>query len=433
MSGAFEIARLDVYALEAKIETPVTTSFGSIPARVSALLRIEDTDGHAGWGEIWGNFPSITCAYRAALACKVLPEPLLGAAVETPGAFCIQLANKLRVLAVQAAEPGPISAVLAATNQALWDLAARRQALPLRRALNEDAGETVPVYASGLNPTDSVEVAVRAREAGYRAFKLKIGFGDDVDRRNLHGLRLTMKEGEQLFVDANQRWSLGEALGQITMLEAMDVDWWEEPMLAEAPASDWRVLRDSTLLPLAGGENLRDMGRVPHRILLPCVRAAQPRQVGRDRRMPRHRAERAQAQLYLLPPLAVGRSRAHALRAPARGGGRGRSAGGGRESESAAQPHRRPRDRNLRRQAPHGRRPRHRHRVTHRRPVRVRHDARVIHEIVPGATRLVRGVGEDHEDASWSGHAGWGEHRSSENRRLACRRMSFPGGSGART
>ena len=259
MSGAFEIARLDVYALEAKIETPVTTSFGSIPARVSALLRIEDTDGHAGWGEIWGNFPSITCAYRAALACKVLPEPLLGAAVETPGAFCIQLANKLRVLAVQAAEPGPISAVLAATNQALWDLAARRQALPLRRALNEDAGETVPVYASGLNPTDSVEVAVRAREAGHRAFKLKIGFDDDVDRRNLHGLRLTMKEGEQLFVDANQRWSLGEALGQITMLEAMDVDWWEEPMLAEAPASDWRVLRDSTLLPLAGGENLRDM------------------------------------------------------------------------------------------------------------------------------------------------------------------------------
>ena len=68
MSDAFEIARLDVHALEAKIDTPVTTSFGSIPARVSALLRIEDTDGHTGWGEIWGNFPSITCAYRAALA-----------------------------------------------------------------------------------------------------------------------------------------------------------------------------------------------------------------------------------------------------------------------------------------------------------------------------------------------------------------------------
>ena len=259
MSDAFEIARLDVYALEAKIDTPVTTSFGSLPARVSALLRIEDTDGCSGWGEIWGNFPSITCAYRAALACKLLPEPLLGAKVETPGAFCIRLADKLRVLAVQSAEPGPISAVLAATNQALWDVAARRQALPLRRALNRDADETVPVYASGLSPTDSVERSVRAREAGHRAFKLKIGFGDDVDRRNLHGLRLSMKEGERLFVDANQRWSLSEALERIAMLEEMEVDWWEEPMLAEAPAGDWRTLRDSTLLPLAGGENLRDM------------------------------------------------------------------------------------------------------------------------------------------------------------------------------
>jgi len=259
MSDVFKIARLDVHALEAKIDTPVQTSFGSIPARVSALLRIEDTDGYAGWGEIWGNFPSITCAYRATLACKVLPGPLLGATVETPGAFCIQLADKLRVLAVQSAEPGPISAVLAATNQALWDLVARRQALPLRRVLNENTAETVPVYASGLNPTDSVEIAVRAREAGHRAFKLKIGFSDEVDRRNLHGLRLTMKEGERLFVDANQRWSLGEAIARIPMLEEMEVDWWEEPMLAEAPARDWRELRDSTLLLLAGGENLRDM------------------------------------------------------------------------------------------------------------------------------------------------------------------------------
>ena len=44
MSDAFEIARLD--ALEAKIDRPVTTSFGSIPTRASALLRIEDTDGY---------------------------------------------------------------------------------------------------------------------------------------------------------------------------------------------------------------------------------------------------------------------------------------------------------------------------------------------------------------------------------------------------
>ena len=42
-----------------------------------------------------------------------------------------------------------------------------------------------------------------SREAGHRAFKQKTGCGDDVDRRNLRGLRLSMKEDERLFVDAN--------------------------------------------------------------------------------------------------------------------------------------------------------------------------------------------------------------------------------------
>ena len=256
-SGAFEIARLDVYALEAKIDTPVTASFGSIPARVSALLRIEESGGVAGWGEIWGNFPYVTSAYRAALACRVLPEALLGAVVEAPGAFSRRLADRLHVLAVQAAEPGPVAAVLAAVNQALWDLAARRQGLPLRRALNEGAAETIPVYASGLNPTDGAETAARARDAGFRAFKLKIGFGDEVDRRNLRRLRRMMKEGDRLFVDANQRWPLREAIERAAMLEEMEVGWWEEPMPADAPPGDWRALRDATRLPLAGGENLR--------------------------------------------------------------------------------------------------------------------------------------------------------------------------------
>ena len=62
MSGAFESVRLDVCALEARIDTPVTTSFGSLPARVSVLLNIEDADGCSGWGGIRGNFPSIVAS-----------------------------------------------------------------------------------------------------------------------------------------------------------------------------------------------------------------------------------------------------------------------------------------------------------------------------------------------------------------------------------
>ena len=52
MSGACGIARLDVQAPEAAIDTPAVASFGAIPARVSAPLRVEDADGFAGWSEL---------------------------------------------------------------------------------------------------------------------------------------------------------------------------------------------------------------------------------------------------------------------------------------------------------------------------------------------------------------------------------------------
>ena len=224
-----------------------------------ALLRIEDSHGGVGWGEIWGNFPSFTIEHRATLAAWALPDNLIGAQISTPSIFCEELAAKLRVLKVQSAEDGPVNSVVAATNQALWDLSARNAGMPLQRLLRSDAPNAVAAYSSGLNPKDCVEVVERERQNGYRAFKLKIGFDGDIDQRNLSAIRAGMQTGERLFVDANQRFSLAEARQQISLLEEMAVDWWEEPMIADAPADDWRTLNSETSIPLAGGENLLDM------------------------------------------------------------------------------------------------------------------------------------------------------------------------------
>ena len=132
MSEPSTITKLDIRAYRAEIQNPVVASFGSIPSRATVLLRIEDSDGAHGWGEIWGNFPTITTEYRAKLAAWTLPSRLIGATIDEPGAFTDALATKLRVLKVQAAETGPVEGVLAATNQALWDLRARKRGVPLR-------------------------------------------------------------------------------------------------------------------------------------------------------------------------------------------------------------------------------------------------------------------------------------------------------------
>ena len=252
------ITRIDIRHYQAEIESPVVTSFGSIPARVTSLLRIEDSDGAHGWGEIWGNFPLITSAYRARLAAWVLPDTLLGQPLAAPGVMTGKIADQLRVLKVQAAETGPVEAVLAATNQALWDLQARRQGKPLRHLINRSAPDAVAAYGSGINPDDCVETVERSRREGYRAFKLKIGFGTNVDRRNLLALRSGMEPGERLFVDANQKWTFEEACARFAVLEEAAVDWFEEPMIATAPAAEWQALAAACPVPLAGGENIMD-------------------------------------------------------------------------------------------------------------------------------------------------------------------------------
>ena len=96
-----KIKRIYIDVLRAQVEKPVVTSFGRIPSRGVAILRLEDTDGVVGWGDIWGNFPTITTEYRAKLAAFMLPELLLGKTVDDVPSFYRGLLETMHVLAVQ--------------------------------------------------------------------------------------------------------------------------------------------------------------------------------------------------------------------------------------------------------------------------------------------------------------------------------------------
>ena len=256
------VARIRIEVFRAPMPNPVVVSFGSIAERAAATIALEDSDGAVGWGDIWGNFPSITAEYRARLAGRLLPELLLGRAVDDIPAHYAAMMRQLRVLAIQSGEYGPVAAVVAAADQALWDLAARRRGVPLRRLIDAAARDSIPAYASGLNPGDGPEAAGRAREAGHRNFKLKVGFGARTDRGNVEAIRRGMGGGERLFVDANQRWDLETARQSAGWLADAGVGWLEEPMPADAPDRHWQRLRAAMRLPLAGGENLPDHGLI---------------------------------------------------------------------------------------------------------------------------------------------------------------------------
>ncbi len=250
------ISRIQTYVFRYPLEMPVVTSFGRMRDRPAVLVRVEDSDGAYGWGEIWCNFPGCGAEHRARLVETVISEHLVRMRAE-PAAMFQSLARKLNVLTLQTGEYGPLAQAVAGVDIALWDLTARKTGTPLRKILSSAASDAVPVYASGIHP-DGLDATVEAaRLKGYRAFKLKVGFGAEKDQSAAGELRGMLSDGERMMLDANQAWDLSSASDMMRRLAEYAPDWIEEPLAADRPWAEWRILKSAAPIPLAAGENLR--------------------------------------------------------------------------------------------------------------------------------------------------------------------------------
>jgi D-galactarolactone cycloisomerase len=255
-TAPLRIAGVRTLLFRAPLAEPVRTSFGVMHDRPALLVRIEDDQGVFGWGEVWCNFPTVGAEHRAHLLDSVVAPILLEQAWADPGAAYRELNRRLHILALQSGEPGPIAQIIAGTDVALWDLAARRAVQPLWKMLG--GAPTVEVYASGLNPSNPEKLAAQKLQEGYRAFKLKVGFGKERDCGNLRALRALVGP-LPLMVDANQAWDHDAARAMSATLSEFAPLWLEEPMAADQPLTVWQQMARETKIPLAVGENLRSI------------------------------------------------------------------------------------------------------------------------------------------------------------------------------
>lgn len=249
------VRRLSAHVLRWPVETPVRTSFGVMHDRPMVLVEAEDVDGARGWGEVWCNFPAVGAEHRARLVESVFAPMVEGVELGSPSAAFERLTGATAVLAIQAGEPGPIAQCIAGIDIALWDLAARRADVALWRLLGgEDPG--IGVYASGLNPDAPERLAAERRAEGHTAFKLKIGFGAERDLANLRAMRAELGPDAALMVDANQAWTLDEAVRVAPRLGEFALQWLEEPLRADSGYAAWQALAAASPVALAAGENI---------------------------------------------------------------------------------------------------------------------------------------------------------------------------------
>ena len=250
------IERVEAVLLRAQIDVPVQTSFGTMRDRPALLVKITEKSGCVGYGEIWCNFPTRGAEYKAGLLTTEFAFWLKGRSFCSPAEIFDDLGLAFAVLALQTADPGTLAQVIAGVDQALWDLVARKRGERLC-SLFDVAATSVPAYASGIHPSQAEEKAHRARQQGFTAFKVKVGFGDALDRAGVAAAREMIGDDARLMIDANQAWALPEHAGEaINRLKDFSLSWVEEPLPANTQPGTWQTLTKITDVPLAGGENL---------------------------------------------------------------------------------------------------------------------------------------------------------------------------------
>lgn len=255
-SARIKVARIEARIVRTPIAVPVRASFGMMRDRPAVYLRVTDTDGAHGFGEVWCNFPSVGAEHRGRLAEEVVGPVLIESGeINLNGVFA-HLMQRLHLMVVQSGEWGPFRQVAAGIDAACHDLAARKARLPLWRFLGGSGTGKIRAYASGIGPETPAEVARAAAGRGHTSFKQKVGFGTETDIRSLGAIRSAISSDHTLLVDANQGWRTEDALAGIRICADHGAAWMEEPIAADRPLPEWIALARDTPVVLAGGENI---------------------------------------------------------------------------------------------------------------------------------------------------------------------------------
>lgn len=246
-----------------------------------AVVEVSDADGCRGYGETWANYPPWVLKERAATVTAGVRPLVVGSELDLAeperdiALLQHTMVRQLWPLGRQWGAPGAVLQAISGADQALWDLAGCALAVPVCELIGGSVRASVPVYASGIGP-DDVERQVRScRDRGITAVKLRVGFRPEVDRANLEAARRSLGDDGELLVDANQAWTLEEALTMATPLIAAGVSYVEEP-IADGGVQDWAAFHRKTGLRVAVGENVYGRRAWSSLLASPYVAVLQP-------------------------------------------------------------------------------------------------------------------------------------------------------------
>lgn len=223
MTTTLTIQQIELYKLSIPLIEPFTTSLGTDTHAQNVVVKIITKEGIIGFGECSPYMPingesQDTCFIVGQYFAKVLigKNPL---AIEE----CIQLMDSVIYAN---------NSIKSAFDIALYDIAAQEAGVPLYQFIGGANNKTIITdYTVSIgDPQKMAADAVKIKEQGYPAIKVKLGKNGKTDVLRMQAIRAAVGDAIPLRIDANQGWTTEEAIATLQALAPLGIQHCEEPI-----------------------------------------------------------------------------------------------------------------------------------------------------------------------------------------------------------
>jgi len=151
---------------------------------------------------------------------------------------------------------------MSAIDIALWDIASQHYQTPIHMLLGGKYREKIRAYGTFIpadTPEESAKIAIKLKAQGFTSLKFGGGvLGDDasLDYEIVKAVREALGYDFELQIDLASKWhTYGHAVSMFKRLDEFNLNWIEEPVLAD-DMKGYAKLSGASGAKIAGGESL---------------------------------------------------------------------------------------------------------------------------------------------------------------------------------
>lgn len=234
LEGYMKIAQVQVEGVSVPFSRPEVWSMGVRRGVTNIVVRVLTDEGLEGLGE----YPALPTPEVALAAGTHLAAQVVGRSVDRidPLMAHLKVANGWHHF------PHFGNLVLAGFEMALWDVLGRMVTLPVYQLFGGAYRTNQPImyFLPQADPEAMVTEAADAVAQGYGTIYIKVGMNEARDVAVVRGVRAAIGPAIKLRIDANEAWSVKEAIRIGRALLDCDLEFIEQP----TPYHDVRSLAE---------------------------------------------------------------------------------------------------------------------------------------------------------------------------------------------